>query len=384
MPYEATVPVHRRLLWPAVTDPERLLGALPNVSIDASGAQGVAGRLRVRTREQTITFRGVARIVEVVPTSLRVSLEVEAVFGRAGGSVEGVIEIALRQSGSGTRVVVGGRMDVAPGDGALPADTLDSALRRVVQRWFAALAESSPAGMAQRGDETSGQERAPLAVVRDVPADATAPSTVATPVPQPPDTSDADASVDSEPVEGAVKNTVMNTEIEPEPVAPAPLRLVASKRNAGARAESKFASESKAEAGSKAEAESAESEVGPRAESEDADEPKDTAADKGTESESAVREVAAPALGEDAVRRTGAAADEARLSTEPVPAADVTDDQFTGSSSDAALHEPDDIWSRLRDRSMPPWIPFLVGAATATLAALVLLFAALRRAARRR
>src|SRR5262249_47348956 len=45
--------------------------------------------------------------------------------------------------------------------------------------------------------------------------------------------------------------------------------------------------------------------------------------------------------------------------------------------------EPEDIWSRLRDRSLPPWIPFLIGAATATLAAVAVLFAALRRLRRR-
>jgi hypothetical protein len=41
--------------------------------------------------------------------------------------------------------------------------------------------------------------------------------------------------------------------------------------------------------------------------------------------------------------------------------------------------EPDDIWSRVRDRSLPPWIPFLIGAASATLAALAVLLTALRR-----
>src|ERR1700738_2519271 len=178
MPSEATVPVHRRLLWPAVTDPERLLGALPNAVIDASGTQGVAGRLKVRMREQTVTFRGVARIVEVVPSSLRVALEIEAVFGRAGGTVEGVIEIVLRQSGPGTRVVVTGQLDMAPGAAPLPADSLETAIGRVVHRWFATLAESSPANRPDRTDDQSAQEaphateqRASLAVVRDMPVD---------------------------------------------------------------------------------------------------------------------------------------------------------------------------------------------------------------------
>ncbi len=289
MPYEATVPVHRRLLWPAVTDPERLLGALPHVTIDASGAQGVAGRLRVRTREQTITFRGVARIVEVVPAALRVSIEVEAVFGRSGGTVEGLVEIVLRKSGSGTRVVVESRLEIAPGGGSLPAESLDAALRRVVQRWFTVLAETSPAARPERTDDQSAPEparapeRASLAVVRDVAGDlpSAAPEEPTPPTPTPPHT---------------------------------PLRLVSPQPDDARDAPT----------------------GGQEPESEAAPEPD---------------EMDAPEL-----------AFESDLELD-----------------EADEPEPDDIWSRLRDRSLPPWIPFLIGAASATVAALAVLLAALRR-----
>lgn len=300
MPYEATVPVHRRLLWPAVTDPERLLGALPHVTVDASGAQGVAGRLRVRTREQTITFRGVARIVEVVPAALRVSIEVEAVFGRAGGSVEGVVEIVLRKSGSGTRVVVDSRLDVAPGAASLPAESLEAAFRRVVQRWFTVLAETSPAARAERTDDQSAPEparapeRASLAVVRDVSRDVTAaveePAAPA-PTPAPPPAPSA-------------------------PLVPTPLRLVTPRpENASDAA------------------------------SEDSDGPMQTSKPGDDEAESG---------SESALELDGEAEAEA-----------------------------DDIWSKLRDRSLPPWIPFLVGAGSASFAAMLVLLAALRRHKRR-
>lgn len=292
MPYEATVPVHRRLLWPAVTDPERLLGALPNVSIDASGAQGVAGRLRVRTREQAVTFRGVARIVEVVPTALRVSIEVEAVFGRAGGSVEGLVEIVLRKSGSGTRVVVDGQLDVTPGAAPLPAESMDAAFKRVVHRWFTVLAETSPAARPERTDDQPAvepprtPERASLAVVRDVardvPGSSSTVSTASAPTTQPPD-----PQAEADPY----------TAVEPEIPAPTPLRLVTPRPD------------------------------------------------------------------------------------EPPEEPDDDDDEFEPEPGglDEPGPEPDDIWSRLRDRSLPPWIPFLIGAATATLAAVAVLFAALRR-----
>jgi len=308
MPYEATVPVHRRLLWPAVTDPERLLGALPHATIDASGAQGVAGRLRVRTREQTITFRGVARIVEVVPAALRVSIEVEAVFGRAGGTVEGLVEIVLRKSGSGTRVVVEGRLEVAPGAATLPTEALDAAFRRVVQRWFTVLAETSPAARPERTDDqpapepTRAPERAALAVVRDVAREAPAPAEE--PAPPSPAAAPAPATPSA-------------------PAAPAPLRLVTPQPDDASAA-------------------SAASHVPA-----DGNEPSETSSEPTPES------------GDGG---------------EPEPALEPAVELHS-------VDEPelDDIWSRLRDRSLPPWIPFVVGAGSATLAALTVLLAALRR-----
>ena len=352
MPYEATVPVHRRLLWPAVTDAERLLGALPNASIDASGTQGVAGRVRTRSREQTVTFRGVARIVNVAPSSLRVSLEVEAVFGRTGGTVEGVVEIALRQSGSGTRVVVGGQLDIAPGAAPLSAEALDSAFQRVVQRWFTALAETSPAAKPAGAEERAERrelpdspaesqatelrsgseadlprrrksERAPLAVVRDVSADQENQGTgKAAPVqiPQPaapeaegsnswskPVTHEAD---DDAAAEAQSAESDPAAPLPAAPHSPAPLRLVTP-----------------------------EPEAAP-----------------------VVDEVAEPEAAETDHAQATAAAEERNEPAEP---------------------EPDDIWSRLRDRSLPPWIPFLIGAGTATLAGLAFVLAALRRRYRR-
>jgi hypothetical protein len=320
----------------------------------------------VRTREQTVTFRGVARIVNVVPASLRVSLEVEAVFGRTGGAVEGVVEIALRQSGSGTRVVVGGQLDIAPGAAPLSAEALDSAFQRVVQRWFTALAETSPAAKpaaaassterAERRElpDSSAQpqpaeprtepelprrrraERAPLAVVRDVSPDQAEQGngdSAAAQVPQP-------AALESEgssPSNGRPKPVAHEVEDDaaaepqhsepdsaappaPAPHSPAPLRLVPP------------------------EPESA------------------PVADEVPEPE-AVEAAGISGLAETASEPVAVVAAEER--------------------NEPAEPEPDDIWSRLRDRSLPPWIPFLVGVGTATLAALAFLLAALRRRYRR-
>ena len=64
---------------------------------------------------------------------------------------------------------------------------------------------------------------------------------------------------------------------------------------------------------------------------------------------------------------------------EPAPEEDDEPEESLPEPEESTEPEPEDIWSRLRDRGLPPWIPFLVGAASATLAALVFLLSALRR-----
>ncbi len=382
MPYEATVPVHRRLLWPAVTDAERLIGALPNASIDASGAQGVAGRLRVRTREQTVTFRGVARIVEVVPASLRVSLEVEAVFGRAGGTVEGVVEIALRQSGPGTRVVVGGQLDISPGSAPFSVEALDSAFQRVVQRWFTALAETSPAAKPAAEERPERRElpdsppeaqateprpdtelprrrsskRAPLAVVRDLPTGQQKPGN--------------GASAPAQPAQPA----------EPEPQRSSPA-------NGWSRPPQQETAEYAADEAQAAEAKTSEKKSPEPKNPETGTPEPNNAESKNAESKNAEPKKTVPHSPAPLrlVTPEPEAAPDPDEPSEPEPP-ETVGEQAASVTEDATVPvepEPDDIWSRLRDRSLPPWIPFLVGAATATLAALAFVLAALRRHYRR-
>jgi len=146
MSYEAMVPVHRRLLWPAVTDAERLLRAVPNLIVDATDGPGVAGRIRLRIADRSVTFRGVARIVEVHPATLSVILDVEAAHGRADGGVEGQVEIMLLAAGSGTRVVVRPDLRLTGQSPAIGPEALHAAGERLVGRWFSGLAMSSPGG----------------------------------------------------------------------------------------------------------------------------------------------------------------------------------------------------------------------------------------------
>jgi carbon monoxide dehydrogenase subunit G len=144
MAYEATVPVHRRLLWSAVTDPERLLGAVPNLVVEASTDQGVAARFRLRAGDRSITFRGIARLVELVPEQLRAVFEIEAVHGRSDGAVDGRVELRLTAAGGGTRVLITPSLELSGRAPTIPAERLAEAGQRLIPRWFEQLASTAP------------------------------------------------------------------------------------------------------------------------------------------------------------------------------------------------------------------------------------------------
>jgi carbon monoxide dehydrogenase subunit G len=154
MAYEATVPVHRRLLWSAVTDPERLLGAVPNLVVEASTDQGVAARLRLRVGDRSITFRGIARVVELVPEQLLAVFEVEAVHGRSDGAVDGRFELRLLAAGGGTRVLVTPALELSGRSPTIDAGRLAEAAHRLIPRWFEQLASTAPEPHREPGPTT--------------------------------------------------------------------------------------------------------------------------------------------------------------------------------------------------------------------------------------
>jgi carbon monoxide dehydrogenase subunit G len=155
MAYEATVPVHRRLLWSAVTDPERLFAAVPNLTVEARTGQAVAARLRLRAGDRSITFRGIARLVETVPEQLRAVLEIEAVHGRSDGALDGRLELRLLAAGSGTRILIEPELALSGAAPAIAAPRLAEAAGRLIPRWFAQLVEVEAA--ADESGETEGK-----------------------------------------------------------------------------------------------------------------------------------------------------------------------------------------------------------------------------------
>lgn len=210
------MPVHRRLLWSALTDPERLLGAVPNLVVEASTEQGVAARLRLRVGDRSITFRGIARLVELAPDQLRAVLEVEAVHGRSDGAIDGRVELRLLAAGGGTRIVVTPDLELSGRAPTIPADRLAEAGQRLIPRWFQQLASTSP---------EPRQGPATLTVVPDTEPSSPAPQTAPAPT-SPPSASGV------EPPHGPTLTLITGDAEDarpspsPSPAAKAPLRLV--------------------------------------------------------------------------------------------------------------------------------------------------------------
>jgi carbon monoxide dehydrogenase subunit G len=218
------VPVHRRLLWSAVTDPERLFGAVPNLTVEARTGQAVAARLRLRAGDRSITFRGIARLVETVPEQLRAVLEIEAVHGRSDGALDGRLELRLLAAGSGTRILVQPELALSGAAPAIAAPRLAEAAGRLIPRWFAQLVEVE--AVVEADDETEPEPEprhppVPLSVVPDAAGQEPAePAAVPAAVPAEPPTAHAPES------HGPTLTLITGDAEDASPSPKAPLRLV--------------------------------------------------------------------------------------------------------------------------------------------------------------
>jgi carbon monoxide dehydrogenase subunit G len=232
MAYEATVPVHRRLLWSAVTDPERLLGAVPHLVVEASTEQGVAARLRLRVGDRSITFRGIARLVELAPEQLRAVLEIEAVHGRSDGAVEGRLELRLLAAGGGTRVVITPELALSGHAPSIPPERLAEAARRLIPRWFEQLASVSPeprhaqVTLTVVADAESAPPASPTTAASSSSTSAASPTPPANP-PGAPAASPPTVSAAEPPMHGPTLTLITGDAEDASPSPKAPLRLVA-------------------------------------------------------------------------------------------------------------------------------------------------------------
>ncbi|MEU3889481.1 SRPBCC domain-containing protein [Streptomyces sp. NPDC029041] len=156
MEHEVFVPVPAERLREVLDDPARVARAVPGLQQDA-GAEPVAGRLKIRVGSHSVTYRGALRVSDGEGAY---AVEGEAEESRGSGSVRFALRIVLREAEDGCTVVYDG---TATADGRindLPADAVEGAVTRLLNRF----AEHLAAAATDAGDEgaqAEAGERAP-------------------------------------------------------------------------------------------------------------------------------------------------------------------------------------------------------------------------------
>ncbi|MDQ0715045.1 carbon monoxide dehydrogenase subunit G [Streptomyces luteogriseus] len=169
MEHEVFVPVPAERLREVLDDPARVARAVPGLQQDAA-AEPVAGRLKIRVGSHSVTYRGAVRVSRRDGDAYAV--EGEAEESRGSGSVKLSLRIALREAEDGCTVVYDG---TASADGRikdLPADAVESAVIRLLDRFAEHLAAaatgaddeapaSPPPAPSGQGTGAEAEEKAP-------------------------------------------------------------------------------------------------------------------------------------------------------------------------------------------------------------------------------
>ncbi|MFF7309654.1 SRPBCC family protein [Streptomyces sp. NPDC008137] len=141
MEHEVFVPVPAERLREVLDDPARVARVVPGLQQDA-GAEPVTGRLKIRVGSHSVTYRGAVRVSRRDGGAYAV--EGEAEESRGSGSVKLALRIGLREAEDGCTVVFDG---TASADGRikdLPADAVEGAVLRLLDRFAEHLAEAAP------------------------------------------------------------------------------------------------------------------------------------------------------------------------------------------------------------------------------------------------
>ena len=153
MEHEVFVPVPAERLREVLDDPARVARAVPGLQQDA-GAGPVAGRLKIRVGSHSVTYRGAVRVSRRDDGTYAV--EGEAEESRGSGSVELTLRIALREAEGGCTVAYDG---TASADGRikdLPAEAVEGAVTRLLNRFAEHLAAAATDGRDATNDERAG------------------------------------------------------------------------------------------------------------------------------------------------------------------------------------------------------------------------------------
>lgn len=132
MEHEVFVPVPAERLRAALADPAQVARALPGFQQDA-GTEPVAGRLKLRVGGHTITYRGALRVTAREDGGYAV--EGGATEARGSGTVELALTLVLGETDGTTTLRFTGTATADGRIAELPADAVDSAAVRLLERW---------------------------------------------------------------------------------------------------------------------------------------------------------------------------------------------------------------------------------------------------------
>ncbi|USQ82507.1 SRPBCC domain-containing protein [Streptomyces phaeoluteigriseus] len=132
MEHEVFVPVPAERLRAALADPAQVARALPGFQQDA-GTEPVAGRLKLRVGGHTITYRGTLRVTAREDGGYAV--EGDATEARGSGTVELALTLGVRETDGASTLRFGGTATADGRIAELPADAVDAAAVRLLDRW---------------------------------------------------------------------------------------------------------------------------------------------------------------------------------------------------------------------------------------------------------
>ncbi|MCA6094290.1 carbon monoxide dehydrogenase subunit G [Streptomyces sp. SCA3-4] len=138
MEHEVFVPFPVGAVRRVLSDPARVARCVPGLQQDASSGAALAGRLRLRIGGSTITYRGALRLTE---RDGSYELSGEGTEARGSGTVTLALSALPEEMPGGTRLSCLGTVSGAGRLAEFDAKTAESAARRLLDRFGAALAE---------------------------------------------------------------------------------------------------------------------------------------------------------------------------------------------------------------------------------------------------
>lgn len=162
MEHEVFVPVTTGLLRETLADPARVARCVPGLQQDADADAGpLAGRLRIRVGGHTITYRGALRLAAGDDAW---TVEGEGTEARGSGSVKLALTLRLTPTAEGATLAFSGTAGAEGRLAELPADTVEAAARRLLDRFADSLSTE-----AARAEAPAGTEDAAAAEETDEP-----------------------------------------------------------------------------------------------------------------------------------------------------------------------------------------------------------------------